>query len=105
MKFITEGGGISKAMTFFKGQMSEADGTPSNNRVMLFLFLTTTMFLLLAVVFVPLFTTKIVLKIPEIPATFETFVEWITGILVSGSAIGKGFKAFGHGDCPGNDGK
>lgn len=82
-------------MNFFKflrGQMSEADGTPSNNRVMLFLFLTTVMLMLIGVAISPLF--HIALKLPEIPASFETFVEIIVSVLVTGSVAGKGVNAY-----------
>lgn len=80
-----------KFMEFVRKQMSE-NGEPSNNRVMLFLFLTTVMVLIVAVVFAPL--RGVTLKLPEVPPTFETFVEWVAGILVFGSAAGKGINAY-----------
>lgn len=70
--------------------MSEENGTPSNNRVMLFLFLTTIMSLLILVVVYPLFVIKdSVPKLPEIPTSLESLIEWVTGILVSGGVLGK----------------
>lgn len=80
-----------KFTEFIRRQMSE-NGEPSNNRVMLFLFLTTVMLLVVAVVFAPL--RGITLKLPDIPPTFETFVEWVTGIFVFGAAAGKGINAY-----------
>lgn len=78
--------------TFIRLQLSEADGQPSNNRVMLFLFLTTVMIMVLGVTFAPLF--KITLSLPVIPPSYETFVEWLVGILVFGSATGKGIGMY-----------
>ena len=80
-----------KFTEFLRRQMSE-NGEPSNNRVMLFLFLTTVMLLVLAVVFAPLRGYTLVL--PVIPPSFETFVEVIVGTLVFGSAAGKGINAY-----------
>jgi len=78
---------------FFRRQMSEG-GEPSNNRVMLFLFLTTIVLMVVAVVVAPVFRPDIKLVLPDIPPTFETFVEWVVGILVFGSAAGKGINAY-----------
>jgi len=83
-----------RLVEFLRGQMSEADGTPSNNRIMLFLFLTTVMLLLLTVVFAPVFRPGLVIKLPDIPPSFETFVEYITVFLVGGSVLGKGVNAY-----------
>jgi hypothetical protein len=80
-----------KFTEFLRRQMSE-NGEPSNNRVMLFLFLTTVMLLVVAVVVAPLRGIK--LELPVIPPSFETFVEIIVGTLVTGSFIGKGITAY-----------
>lgn len=80
-----------KFTEFVRKQMSE-NGEPSNNRVMLFLFLTTVMLLVVAVEIAPLFNRSLLL--PNVPPTFETFVEWVAGILVFGSAAGKGINAY-----------
>lgn len=79
--------GIMDFTEFVRRQLSESDGQPSNNRVMLFLFLTTVMALVLGVVFAPLFKRS--LSLPTIPPSFETFVEIIVGTLVTGTLGGK----------------
>jgi len=73
--------------------MSE-NGEPSNNRVMLFIFLSTVMVLVMAVVLAPVFKPGLVISLPVIPPSFETFVEIIVGTLVTGSFIGKGINAY-----------
>jgi len=78
---------------FLQRQMSE-NGEPSNNRVMLFMFLTTIMLLILAVVVVPVVKPCTAIKLPDIPSSFENFVEYITMILVGGVVIGKGINAY-----------
>lgn len=80
--------------------MSEADGTPSNNRVMLFLFLSTVMLLLIVVTFAPVIRPGLAVKLPDIPPSFETFVEYITAFLVLGAAAGKGIKAYADTKAP-----
>jgi len=80
-----------KFSEFIRRQMSE-NGEPSNNRVMLFLFLTTVMLMVVAVVIAPLF--RMSLSLPVVPPSFETFVEIIVGTLVTGSFIGKGITAY-----------
>jgi nitrate reductase NapE component len=94
-----------KPSEFIRKQLSESDGQPSNNRVMLFLFLTTIMIMVLTVTIVPIFK-PVVIKLPDIPPSFETFVEWVVGILVFGSATGKGINAYkavkGAPDVPAN---
>ncbi len=82
-----------KFSEFIRRQMSE-NGEPSNNRVMAFLFVSSVMILVLGTVFVPVFRPDIKLALPVIPPSFETFVEYCLGILVLGSAVGKGINAY-----------
>jgi len=72
--------------------MSEPDGSPSNNRVMLFLFLTTVVLIVMGASISPNLSIKIV--IPVIPESFGDLVKWITVILVSGGAAGKAADAY-----------
>jgi len=81
-----------KLFTFLRLQMSEPDGSPSNNRIMLFLLLTTTVGLIVGAAISP--NLKIVITIPEIPDSFASFIEWMGGILVGGTAIGKAATAY-----------
>jgi hypothetical protein len=78
--------------TFLRLQMSEPDGTPSNNRIMLFLLLTTTISLIIGVAVSP--NLKIVITLPVIPDSFANFIEWMAGILVGGTAVGKAATAY-----------
>ena len=80
-------------MNFLQRQLSE-NGEPSNTRVMAFMFLSTVMVLILAVVIVPVFRPGTVLRLPDVPPTFETLVEWVMGILILGTTAGKGIKAY-----------
>jgi hypothetical protein len=77
---------------FIMLQFSEADATPSNNRVMIFLFLSTVMVMVLFATFAPLFGK--VITLPNIPPSFETFVEIIVATLTTGVAVGKGITAY-----------
>jgi len=72
--------------------MSEPDGSPSNNRVMLFLLLTTTAGILIGAAISPNLSIKI--TVPEIPESFSRLVTWIAGILVTGGALGKAANAY-----------
>jgi hypothetical protein len=73
--------------------MSE-NGEPSNNRVMLFLFLTTIVCMVVASALVPAVWVGRTFVLPIIPPSFETFVEIIVGTLVGGSLLGKGVTAY-----------
>jgi len=77
---------------FLRKQMSE-NGEPSNNRVMAFMFMTSVMIMLLAVVLSPFFQMPTI-KLPEIPESFTSFVEWVLGILITGTAAGKLVNAY-----------
>ena len=81
-----------KPITFLRLQMSESDGSPSNNRVMLFLLLTTVVLIVVGAALSSNLSIKIV--IPIIPDSFATFIEWMAGILVGGSAVGKAANAY-----------
>jgi len=81
-----------KFFTFLRLQMSEPDGSPSNNRVMLFLLLTTVAGILIGVAISPNLSIKIV--VPEVNETFSSLVKWIAGILVTGGAAGKAAVAY-----------
>jgi len=81
-----------KPFTFLRLQMSEKDGSPSNNRVMLFLFLTSVALIIIGASISSNFSIKIV--IPEIPESFASLVQWITLILVTGGAAGKAADAY-----------
>lgn len=78
-------------LTFIRLQLSEA-GLPSNNRVMLFLLLTTTAGILIGAAISPNLTVTI--TVPKIPESFASFIEWMTGILVGGTAVGKAATAY-----------
>jgi hypothetical protein len=78
---------------FLRRQMSE-NGEPSNNRVMLFLFLTMVCLMVFAAAIVPAIWAGRVFALPTIPPSFETFVEVITATLVGGSVLGKGVAAY-----------
>jgi hypothetical protein len=82
-----------KFTEFLRRQMSE-NGEPSNNRVMLFLFLTTVVCMVLAVTVAPLFKPTVPLVLPVIPPSFESMVEYITVFLVGGGVLGKGINAY-----------
>ena len=81
-----------KFFTFLRLQMSEPDGSPSNNRVMLFLLLTTVVGMLVGAAISPNLTIKITL--PAVPESFANFIIWMGGILVSGGVLGKAAKAY-----------
>lgn len=81
-----------KFFTFARLQMSEADGSPSNNRVMLFLLLTTVAGILIGVAISPNLSIKIV--VPDVNESFASLVKWIAGILVTGGAAGKAATAY-----------
>lgn len=81
-----------KFFTFLRLQMSEPDGSPSNNRVMLFLLLTTAVLLVVGAAISSNLAIKITL--PEIPASFADFIKWIAAILVGGTAVGKAATAY-----------
>ena len=81
-----------KFSEFLQKQMSEPDGSPSNNRVMLFLFLSAVAGIIIGAAISPNLT--IVIKIPEIPESFADLVKWICGILVTGGAVGKAVNAY-----------
>lgn len=68
---------------FVRRQLSEPDGSPSNNRVLLALLIVVMLALLVAA------AGHGGWKLPEVPASLETFVEWTGGILVGGSVLGK----------------
>ena len=82
---------------FLRLQMSESDGTPSNNRVMLFLLLTTFMLMIVAAG-IP----SIGFKLPEIPSTLKDVIEWLSVFLITGGAAGKVVNAYKEtkGVCP-----
>ena len=84
---------------FFKRQMSDSDGTPSNNRVMAFLILTTTMAMIVAATVAPAIGVligepKLTFALPVIPDSFANLVEWLVTVLVSGVVLGHGVNAY-----------
>ena len=81
-----------KFFTFLRLQMSEPDGAPSNNRVMLFLLLTTVTGVVVGASISP--NLVVTIEIPIIPESFARFIEWMAGILVGGSAVGKAASAY-----------
>jgi hypothetical protein len=70
-------------LTFFRLQLSESDGTPSNNRVLLALMVV----ILLALLIVS--SAHNGWKLPEVPPSLETCLEWLGGILAGASTLGK----------------
>jgi len=82
-----------KFSEFIRRQMSE-NGEPSNNRVMLFLFLTTVVLMVVGVTIAPLFKPVAPVVLPVIPPSFESMVEYVTFFLVGGGVLGKGVNAY-----------
>lgn len=81
-----------KFTEFIQKQFSEPDGTPSNNRVMLFLLLTTLAGILIGVAISPNLSIKIV--VPEVNESFSSLIKWLAGILVTGAAAGRAASAY-----------
>jgi hypothetical protein len=69
--------------SFLRMQFSEPGGDPSNNRVLLALLVITMLALLVAA------AAHNNWKLPEVPASLETFVEWMSCILVTGATLSK----------------